>query len=148
MLSTDCSYLFYSARFDAEGGRRVADLPDLVEFASNFSHVFVIVGDNNVKFDSVEYIYRHYINFADALWPSTVRFSGHFKRGDLNPIKVENNNLFLHEKLGRLYKSPRLIKWKGFQTGSQNYHFRPDGEGFRHMCAYVLSALEEFDKFW
>ena len=96
--------------FDAVGGRRVCDLRGLVE-ETKFWHIFVIVGDNNAKFDSVLYILRHYHDFINAVWPVTVRFSGDFNRGDFAPRIVEDNDLDFHGKLGSHYKRPMLIKY-------------------------------------
>ena len=141
------AFLYCSVEFDFEGGRRVAHLPSLVEKASNFTHVFVIVGDNDMKTSSVYYIYRHFVEFSNAVWPAQVRFSGRFKRRDLCPNKVEDYNIFLHEKLGRQYKSPRMIKWKDFDIDVE-YHFDRYGQGYKHMSAFILSALEEFAMYW
>ena len=111
------------------------------------SHLFVIVGDNDVNSISVEEIYNNYKKFEEAIWPTKVRFCGHLRRKDFDLKKVERNNLFLYQKLGKKYKSPRIVKKKDFGNRPR-YHFHLYGEGYRHLGVLILSALKDFAKYW
>ena len=119
----------------------------LVRKASRFTHVFVIVGDNDAKERSVEYIYENFRKLANAVYPTKLRFCGHFKRKDLAKETVQNNNLYYYRRFGVQYKSPRAVKNKDFHH-KVRYHFNRQGEGYRHMSVLILSVLKEFSKFW
>ena len=121
----------------------------MVPLARKFTHVFVIVGDNDVAELPVENIYQNYKNFSEMIYPTNVRFCGHFKRKDFdrNPKVVEENNLFLYKKLGYQYKSPRAVKNKDFGL-RQRYHFSPFGAGYMHMSALILSVIKDFATYW
>ena len=140
-------YLFYRVEYDSEGGRRSAHLLQLVDFAKNFTHVFVIVGDNDVAEESIEYILGNFVLFLDAVWPTRVKFAGNMRRRDLDPVLVSNNNIFLSDRLGKHYKSTKLIKREDFHY-NQTFHFDRNGEGHRHMAALILSVLDEFVMEW
>ena len=151
-MSSNClqklnDFYFCRPEFDARGGRRSGDLPHLATHAKNFTHVFVIVGDNDVKELHVADIYDNYRKFANLVYPTKVRFCGHFKRKELSAKQIELNNLFLYRKLGYRYKSPRTVKNKDFGNRTR-YHFSPYRHGFHHMGALILSALNDFDKYW
>ena len=68
----------YRAEYNGVGGRRCSDLEYLVDFANTFSHVFVIVGDNDVRERSVGYILENFLRFKEAVWPTHVKFAEHF----------------------------------------------------------------------
>ena len=119
----------------------------MVNYAANFSHIFVIVGDNDVNTESVEFILNRFNEFSDAVWPSKVKFCGHMRRKDLNSDLVASNNSFLSEQLGLNYRSTKLIKRKDFSDDTP-FHFSRDGEGYRHLAALILSVFREFDNFW
>ena len=84
----------------------------LVRKAKMHSHLFVIVGDNDVNSISVEEIYKNYKKFEEAIWPTKVRFCGHLRRKDFDLKKVERNNLFLYQKLGKNIRARGLLKRK------------------------------------
>ena len=111
------------------------------------AHVFVIVGDNDVRERSVGYILENLLRFKEAVWPTRVKFAGHMRRKDLNTSVVANNNTFLSEKLGVNFKSTRLVKREDFDD-DERYHFYPQGQGERHLAAMILSVFEEFAKLW
>ena len=109
--------------------------------------MFVIVGDNDVQEQPVDYILEKFIQFKNAVWPTCVKFAGHMRRKDLDPVLVSNNNIFLSERLGRHYKSTKLIKRDDFDD-EREYHFDREGEGYRHLSAMILSVLDEFVLAW
>ena len=122
---------------------------ELVQEARLNTHVFVIVGDNDANTLPVSEIYNNFKRFEDAIWPTKMRFYGHMRRNDLGARLVEHNNLFLYQKIGRKYKSPRMVKNKDFGSfPHQEYHFNPNGEGYRHLNALILSVLKDFAKYW
>ena len=82
------------AQYDGEGGRQSEHLVDLMEFAREFTHFLVIVGNNDVKTQNVGYILQKVLEFKKAVWPSKVKFAGHMWCGDLDPVLVANNNIF------------------------------------------------------
>ena len=135
---------FFRAHYDGEGGRRSEHLIDLVDLA--ISHILVIVGDNDVKTQKIGYILQKFLEFKQAFWPSKVKFAGHMRRGDLDPLLVANNNIFLSENLGVHYKSTKLIKPNDFHA--YDCHFDVEGEGYRHLAALILAVLEEFVRSW
>ena len=98
----------FRAQYDALGGRRCDDLYDLVEYARSFTHIFIIVGDNDVKNRKIEYILEKYLEFQNAVWPSNVKFAGNMRRGDLDPVMVTNNNVFWAKILELI---SRVLKW-------------------------------------
>ena len=93
--STEC----FRAQYDGQGGRRSEHLIDLVDFARQFTHTLVIVGDNDVKTQKIWYILQKHLEFKKAVWPSKVKFAGHIRRGDLDPVLVEINKIFLSANL-------------------------------------------------
>ena len=137
---------FFRAQYEGEGGRRCEHLIDLVDFAREFTHILVIVGDNDVKTQKIGYILKKYLEFKKAVWPSKVKFAGHMRRGDLDPVLVANNNIFLSENLGVHYKSTKLIKPNDFHD--YDCHFDREGEGYRHLAALILAVFEEFVRSW
>ena len=119
----------------------------MVQFASQFTHILVIVGDNDAKSESVENILKNYLAFENGVWPSRVKFVGHMRRNDLSPKLVQHNNSYLSEKLGYRYKSPRTIKRKDFGQNPK-YHFSPYAVGCFHISALILSVFQEFVTKW
>ena len=119
----------------------------MVNLASEFTHIFVIVGDNDVNYQPVEYIASKFNEFSDAVWPAKVKFCGHMRRKDLNAFLVANNNIFLSEELGMSYKSAKMVKRADFDDANP-FHFHPLGEGYRHLAALILSVLREFNEVW
>ena len=113
--------------------------------ASEYTHVFVIVGDNDAKSKSISYICQKIIEFRDAVWPTEVKFAGHLRRKDLLPQSVSKNNMFLRNKLGCHLKGTRIIRREDFSDACR-FHFDKHREGYRHMAALILSVLSEFAK--
>ena len=113
---------FFSPEYDGYGGRRCSDLMKLVQKASTFDFVLVIVGDNDVKSQSRQDICRKFKEFQQAIWPVDVRFAGHMRRKDLNPKLVFLNNMYYRNHLGPYLKSTRLIRREDF-SNSCPYHF-------------------------
>ena len=109
--------------------------------------MLVIVGDNDVRHHSVGYILSKFLEFRDAVWPTQAKFAGHTRRKDLNMAVVSSNNIFLSEKLGRHYKSTKLIKREDFDEIDM-WHLDRHDEGYRHLCALILSVLDEFVVSW
>ena len=107
------SWLCIRPQFNAVSGRRSCDIKSLVTKAAMFSHVFVMLGDKDVREQSTQNIYENYRQFEEAVYPTKVRFCGHFKRKDLLKGTVESNNLFYYKKLGRKYKIPHPVKKQG-----------------------------------
>ena len=137
----------YSALYDGVGGRRCVHLSELVDFAKEYTHVFVIVGDNDVRDHPVEFLCNEYQKFINDVWPTNVKFAGNLPRRDLDPVVVTKNNIFLSEKLGRHYKSSKIIKREDFHY-REAHHFDRSGHGYRHMAALILSVFEEFVLKW
>ena len=108
--------------------------------ARTYSHVFVIVGDNDAKTKSIHYICNKYKEFRDAIWPTEVMFARHMRRKDLPAELVSKKNMFLRNKLGHQLKGTRIIKRKDFW----DCHFDRFGEGYRHFAALILSVLKDF----
>ncbi|XP_075261615.1 uncharacterized protein LOC142353269 [Convolutriloba macropyga] len=146
-IEQDEELQFYSAEYEPLGGRSCRDLIHLANYASNFSHILVIVGDNDVNFRSVDFILDKYKEFIDAVWPSKVKITGHMRRKDLDPIVVSNNNAYLSQELVVHYKSAKMVKWHDFDDDSP-FHFYRFGEGYRHLAALILSVFKEFDESW
>ena len=101
------------------------------------------MGDNDAKTMPVSYIYRKFVEFRDAVWPTKVKFSGHLRRKDLPPQLVSKNNMFLRNKLGSQLKGTRVVKREDFDDNI-GYHFDKYGEGFRHLGVLMLSVSKEF----
>ena len=118
-----------SPRLDGEGGRRSAHLYKLVSFARNYTHNFVIVGDNDVKNTSVGKILHNFLDFERSVWPSRVKFAGNMRRKDLCADTVSSNNVFLSSHLGYKFKKTKMIKRADFDDDCE-YHFDKNGEGF------------------
>ena len=137
------TFFVSSPRLDGEGGRRSAHLYKLVTFAQNYTHIFVIVGDNDVKSTSVGKILQNFLDFERSVWPSRVKFAGNMRRKDLCADTVSANNVFLSSHLGYKFKKTKMIKRADFDDDCE-YHFDKNGEGFRHMAALILSVLQEF----
>ena len=137
----------FSAVYDSEGGRRSTHLRNLVNLAAEFTHIVVIVGDNDVNNVPVETILSNYEAFNNAVWPSKVKFVGHMRRKDLDVELVSYNNIFLSDALGMCFKSAKMVKPSDFDDEFP-FHFHPLGEGYRHLAALILSIFKEFDKFW
>ena len=111
--------------------------------AKQFSHVFVIVGDNDAKTKPVGFISKKFEEFRDAIWPTEVKFAGHMRRKDLPQELVSKNNMYLRNKLGYQLKGTRIIKREDFSDAC-NFHFDEFGEGYRHMAALILSVVKDF----
>ena len=135
----------FSPKYNGEGGRRVDDLKDLVGMAKKYLYVFVIVGDNDAKSRPVTYIYKKFVEFRNAIWPTQVKFAGNMRRKDLPPQLVSSNNMFLRNKLGFQLKGTRVIRREDFCDYSR-FHFDKFGEGVRHMAVMILSVFREFDQ--
>ena len=112
----------------------------LVQKASTFDFVLVIVGDNDVKSQSRQDIFRKIKEFQQAIWPVDVRFAGHMRRKDLNPKLVSLNNMYYRNHLGPYLKSTRLIPREDFNN-SCPYHFDVYEHGYRHLAAFLLSVV-------
>ena len=119
----------------------------MVDFAREFTHVFVTVGDNDAQQRSPNYILSRVFTIKDAIWPTRVKFAGHMRHRDLSPTVVSNNNAFLSEKLGVHIKSTKLVKKEDLHH-LNTFHFNRYGQGYRHMAAMILSVFEEFVKYW
>ena len=144
---------FFRAQYDGEGGRRSEHLIDLVEFAREFTQILVIAGDNDVKTQNIGYILQKILEFKKAVWPSKVKFAGHMRRGDLDPVLVAKNNTFLSENLGVNDKSTKLIKPNDFHD--YDCHFDREGEGVSasscfnpcriwRICTKLVIAAEQY----
>ena len=133
---------FCSPTYDGEGGRRCHHLMSLVSVARKYKSVFVIVGDNDAKTRSVQYICLKFMEFRDAIWPTQVIFAGHMRRNDLPAKLVAENNMFLRNNLGYQLRSTKIIRREDFDSNCP-FHFDKFGEGFRHMGALILSVLNE-----
>ena len=112
--------------YNGVGGRRSADLIGLVDMARDYTHIFVIVGDNDVNSLDICYIYKNYRAFSRAVWPSKVMFSGHLRRKDLDADLVANNNIYLSNMLENQYKSPKLVKREDFDD-YEGFHLNRNG---------------------
>ena len=119
----------------------------MVNLASEYTHVFVIVGDNDARYLHVDAILENFLAFKDAIRPTRVKFAGHMRRNDLPADLVSSSNIFLAEALGINYKSTKMIKPSDFDS-DPGFHFEPFGEGYRHLGAMILSVFEEFCKRW
>ncbi|XP_075263932.1 uncharacterized protein LOC142355751 [Convolutriloba macropyga] len=137
----------YAPVYNGVGGRRSGDLLHLVDLAREFTHVFVVVGDNDVNSMDVSDIYENFRRFSLAIRPTNVKFAGNLRRKDLDVNLVASNNNFLSENLGYQYKSTKLVKRADFDD-SVPFHISRDGEGFRHLGAMILSVLDEFVLDW
>ena len=115
----------------------------LANFASNYDLVIVIVGDNDAKYESKEFICQNFLDFRNSVWPTEVRFAGHMRRKDLPQELVSKNNMFYRNHLGSDLKSTRSIKREDF-SDDQKYHFDKNGEGYRHMAAFIVSVIEDY----
>ena len=115
----------------------------LVPKATKYTHVFVIVGDNDALYKSMHYICRKYKEFRDAIWPTKVMFAGHMRRKDLPVELVSKNNMFFRNQLGYLLKSTKVIRREDFSNNCP-FHFDKFGEGYRHMAVLVLSDFRDF----
>ena len=93
-----------SPRLDGEGGRKSSHLYRLVSFARDYTHIFIIVGDNDVKTLSVGKILQNFLAFERDVWPSRVKFTGNMRRKDLCADTVSSNNIFLSSQLGYKFK--------------------------------------------
>ena len=113
--------------------------------ASEYTHVFVIVGDNGAKSKSISQICQKFIEFCDAVWPTEVKFAEHMRRKDLLPQLVSKNNMYLRNKLGCQLKGTRIIRREDFSDACR-FHFDKLGEGYLHMAALIFSVLREFAK--
>ena len=136
-------FFFHRPIYNVRGGRRCDELMGLVEEAKLFTHVFVIVGVNDAKYESIFYICRKFKEFSQAIWPTQVKFAGHMRRKDLPAALVAKNNMILRNQLGFQLKSTRIIRRDDFDDNHQ-FHFNRFGEGYRHMGALILSVLREF----
>ena len=115
----------------------------LVDDAKNFTHVFVIVCDNDAKSVSANMICKKFFEFQKAIYPTDVKFACHMRRKDIPQELVASNNMFFRNKLGFRMKSTKIIRREDFDD-NKKYHFDPNGEGFRHMAALILSVFREF----
>ena len=85
---------FFRAQNDGQIGCQSEHLIELVHFAREFTHILVIVGDNDVKLHKIWYILQKYLEFKETVWPSKVKFAENMRRGDLVALLVANNNSF------------------------------------------------------
>ena len=69
------------------------------------------------------------------------------RRGDLDPLIVTNNNVFLSEKFGVNFKCAKMVKRADFDH-HKTYHFNKEGHDFSHLAAMILSVFEEFVSSW
>ena len=64
--------------------------------------------DNDAKTMWVSYIYRIFVEFRDAVWPTKVKFSGHLRRKDLPP-QCLRIICFYEKNLGPNLKEPECL---------------------------------------
>ena len=112
----------------------------LAKKARTYSHVFVIVADNDAKTKSIHCICNKYKEFRDAIWLTEVTFAGHMRRKDLPAELVSKKNMFLRNKLDHQLKGTRIIKREDFWA----CHFDRFGEGYRHFAALILPVQKDF----
>ena len=48
-LTKEIGKKYFKAQYNGDGGRRSEHVIDLVDFAQEFTHILVIVGDNDLK---------------------------------------------------------------------------------------------------
>ena len=133
----------HSTVFDGEGGGRCCDLMSFSIDASEYSLVLVIDGHNDANYNSMHYICEKIKEFRSAIWPTEVRFVGHIRRKDLPVDLVSKNNMFYRNQLGFHLKSTQMIRREDFSDVCP-FHFDKNGEGFRHMAAFVFKIYNEF----
>ena len=118
-------------------------MASLVKVAREYNCVFVIVGDNDAKTQSMHSICQKFEEIRDAVFPTKVKFAGHLRRKDLPQELVAKNNMFYRNKLGFQMKSTKIVRREDFDDNC-NFHFNKYGEGYRHLAALILSVLKEF----
>ena len=129
--------------FDGKGGRRCCDLMSFSKDASEYSLVVVIVGDNNANYKSMHYICEKFKEFRSAICQIC---RTHEKEGPSSRSSVDlvsKNNMFYRNQLGFHLKYTRMIRREDFSDVCP-YHFDKNGEGFRHMDAFVFKVCREF----
>ena len=117
----------------------------LVEKAKCFTHVFVIVGDNDAKTMPIQFICAKFKEFCDSVAPTVVKFAGNMRRKDLPRELVSKNNMFLRNNLGYQLKSTKVVRREDF-SGVSKFHFVKFGKGYRHMACMIYSVLQEFSQ--
>ena len=115
----------------------------LVKKAREFTHVFVIVGDNDAKSMPVQYICGKFKEFRNAVAPTVVKFAGNMRRKDLPPELVSKNNMFLRNNLGFQIKSTKMIRREDFSSVCE-FHLDKFGAGYQHMASMIYSVFKEF----
>ena len=75
-------------------GRGSADFKHLVEYASSFTHVFKIIGDNDVQERKIENILLKFLQFKNDIRPTKVKFAGIMRQSHLDPVVMANNISF------------------------------------------------------
>ena len=90
---------------------------------------------------------KKYLEFQNAVWPSNVKFAGNMRRGDLDPVMVTNNTIFLSENLEVNFKSAKIVNDADFDVNKSSL-FNKEGQGFSHLATMILSVFEEFVTSW
>ena len=130
----------YNPEFDGAGARKNFHVRGLISKASAYSHVFVIVHDNDALSLDKREILHNVLDIESAVWSTQFMFMWHMKRKGLAASLVQ----LLKKHLGNRYKNPRPIKRnKGF-CDHQLYQFEPNDGGYAYECALILSLLENF----
>ena len=91
--------IYKRAQHYAAGGQRCADLVNLTDLAKHFNHVFGIIGDNDVKWKSVDYMLEQYVQLIEAVRHTKVQIAGIMRRKDLSPVIVAEYNINLNDGL-------------------------------------------------
>ena len=103
----------------------------------------MIVGDNDAKQETINYIFGKFLEFRDAIFPTRVVFVGHMRLKDLLQELISKNNMYLRNKLGYQIKSTKIIRREDF-SDKKMFHFDKNGKGYRHMAVLIVSVLQEF----
>ena len=114
----------------------------MTDWLKQFTHIFVICGDNDVNSAKAEDILHNYICLIRALKTSVVRISGILPRADIIPEKRSTYKKLLREKLQMRYKSPKLLKSEDFNENLDPAHLF-DLRGKEHYMQHILSFLHD-----
>ena len=71
------------------------------------------------------------------------KFAENIRRGDLDPVKVTNNNVFLSEKLGVNFYRAKMVKRADFNH-DKTCHFNKEDQDFIHLATMILCVIKEF----
>ena len=132
----------FSPTYDGVGGRGTWHLRFMVPVANNYSHVFVMCGNNDLKGSNREQIFHNYQQFVDALNENiVVRIVGMFPRLDYNAQKVTEFNHALAARFGNIYKSPKAVQWRDFNPIDPAYLLP---RSIEHLARLCLSLCAEY----